>query len=354
MNSKYQIAVIIPAHNESAILDTTLVRLKQTISPSHIYLVNDHSTDTTLQIARRHLKNVTFHRRNQGKGASINTALKKWRLTQRYAYIMTLDADTYVDPNFFTVIKQRFQQDRNHKIAAISGQVTTKPTNWLTAYRQWEYEIGQTIHKSAQSSIGGIIICPGCATVYRSQVFNHLTFPTHSLAEDMDLTFALHRQQLGQIIYEPKAIVHTQDPNTLSDFIKQISRWYTGLWQCIVKHQVPWEGQMLDVEISLMATEGLWSGTLMLITFLLAPVSARIHPGIIALPILLDISLFLLPSVVFANLRHGQFPLTKYLVHFYFLRVVSSLIFIKSFVSVLINRDKFHWFSPHRYQIASP
>jgi len=168
----------------------------------------------------------------------------------------------------------------------------------------------------------------------------------------MDLTFAIHRRHLGKIVYEGRAFIHTQDPNTFKDFVRQIDRWYIGLWQCITKYNIPWEGQMLDLEVAVMASEGIFSGLIFMAILVLAPFSLALNPIFILIPLLIDIALFLTPSIIFANLRHRQSPLIRYIAHFYFLRVVSSLIFFKSFVKVMLNWERsMPWFSPHRYQL---
>jgi poly-beta-1,6-N-acetyl-D-glucosamine synthase len=352
MNHQQRLAVIIPAHNEAAIIQSTLQHLVKALPRRHIFVVDDCSADHTARLARRFTQNIAVHRTCQGKGSAINTAIRKWRLADRYDFIMPLDADTYVTQQYFSVILSCFQKDLNHSVACVSGRVITQTVNWLTAYRQWEYEIGQTIHKTAQSYLGGIIVCPGCATVYRSSIFKKLAFPTHSLAEDMDLTFAIHRRHLGKIVYEGRAFIHTQDPKTFKDFVKQIERWYIGLWQCITKYNIPWEGQMLDLEVAVMASEGLFSGLIFITFILLAPFSLALNPIFILIPLLIDIFLFLTPSIIFANLRHRQSHLLRYFAHFYFLRVVSSLIFFKSFIKVMLNWERsVSWFSPHRYQV---
>src|SRR5690606_14959008 len=111
----------------------------------------------------------------------INSALDKWKLTEKYEYIMPLDADTEITKDFFSAVLNRFEEDKSKKIACVIGRVESRFANWLTIFRVWEYEIGQTIHKQAQSILGGIVVGPGCATVYRSKVLKRIKFPTKSL-----------------------------------------------------------------------------------------------------------------------------------------------------------------------------
>lgn len=350
----WRLAVIIPAHNEAAIIGHNLARLTAVISSSHIYVVCDGCTDRTSVIAKRYTPNVLILPVNQGKGQAINLCLDHYSLTRRYRFIMPLDADTFLDSHFFDRLFPHFRKTHNQTIAAVTGRVTSLPGNWLSAYRLWEYDLGQTIHKQAQSYLGGITVCPGCSTVYRARIFNRLRYPARSLAEDMDLTYSIHRLALGKITFAPQAIVYTQDPQKISDFLRQLKRWYLGFWASVVKHHLPWGGQMLDLEVSLSALEGLFSGLLIVTYFFIAPFSLRIDWHLLAVPIILDLGLFFLPSLLYVSVKHHYRRLLLYAPLFYFLRLLSSLIFLISFIQVMLSLDRLvAWFSPRRYQLKA-
>jgi cellulose synthase/poly-beta-1,6-N-acetylglucosamine synthase-like glycosyltransferase len=346
------VALIIPAVNEARVLGTLLAHLTTFVSPKDIYVVDDGSRDRTSVIARRYTSHVLTLPRNQGKAQAMHQVVDHFRLTRRYRFLMPLDADTYPQPDFFRHTLPLLRADKHHQIACVIGQVTGNSYNWLTSYRLWEYQISQSIHKSAQNCLGSITVCPGCATIYRSKIFNRIPFPTGTLTEDMDLTFAIHRRGLGRLVYCPQAIVITQDPQTLSDFLGQADRWYTGFWQCLIKHHIPWGGQRLDAEVALLATEGLFNG-LFVTTFVgLAPFLLFAHPFILAVPFGLDLFFFLLPTMAFTAFRQRTLKIFKYLPHFYLLRFISSLIFIKSFVKIVLGLDfTMSWFKTHRYRL---
>lgn len=344
----WYLAVIVPAHNEAAVINQNLAKLSQAISPANIYVVCDGCRDNTALIAKRYTANVLVLPKNIGKGPAINKCLDHFTLTRRYRYIMPLDADTLLGPAFFDHIFPYFNQAN---VAAVTGRVTSLPGNWLSAYRLWEYELGQTIHKQAQSYLKGITVCPGCATVYRARIFQQIRYPVHSLAEDMDLTFTIHRLALGKIIFASKAVVFTQDPQRLFDFFRQIKRWYLGFWASVAKHHLPWGGQMLDVEVSLSALEGLFSGLLIVVYLLIAPFSLRLDWHLMVIPIILDLGLFFLPSLIFVAVKQRRRTLILYAPLFYWLRLTSSLVFFFSFIQVMFSADRLvAWFSPRRYQ----
>lgn len=336
---KRRVAILVPAHNEEELLAETLASLLLLVPSEDIYVVNDGSKDATESIARQFTKNVLTLSTNYGKAGAINAGIVNFKLTDRYEYIMPIDADSLVSPNFLKNSLTHFEADTKGAIAAIVGKVVGRNTRWITTYRLWEYEIAQTVHKAAQSVLGAIIVCPGPSTIYRTRVFKKLMFSTETVTEDMDLTFSIHRKNIGKIIYTPAAFVVTQDPKTLKEFIKQINRWYTGFWQCTVKHKIPWGGQMLDLEVALLATEGLFNGLLVLSLLILIPITLTLRPTLLLIPFLTDLVLFQLTTTTYVALKHKTLGIYRFLPHFYLVRLLSCFVFLVSFARVVFALD---------------
>ena len=351
---KRSVAILIPAHNEEEVIEATLQSLLKVAAPRDIYVVDDASTDNTAKIAKRIIANILTLKKNQGKAGAMNAAFVKFSLPARYQYIMPVDADTVIAPDFLTHILPIFAEDKRKKIACVIGKIVGRNKKWITTYRLWEYEVAQTIHKSAQAIINAVIVCPGPCTIYRSDIFIKNSYPTGTLVEDMDLTFLIHRKKIGKIVYCPKSIVITQDPKTVRAFLKQIDRWYTGFWQCLIKHNIPWGGQMLDLEVALLALEGLYNGLLVASLVVLFPFALLKDYLILVIPISIDILLFILPTFIFVAIRHHTIKIFLYFPQFYFLRILSSFIFLRSFFKVVFAQDlkmKTFW-NTARYRIG--
>ena len=351
-----KIAIIIPASNEEFVIEKTLLALLEYVEGNHIYLVDDNSKDLTRRLALSHLpkQNILTLTINHGKAACLNEGIKKFELTKRYEHIMPVDADTIPSSQFLANVMQVFEDDKQQKIAAVVGKVMGKNSSWITAYRLWEYEMSQVIYKSSQNIIGTIAVCPGCATVYRAAVFTKTSFSKDTVTEDMDLTFEIHRKKLGLIKYCPSATVVTQDPGTVKDFAKQVEKWYKGFWQCVVKHNVPWGGQKFDLEVAILATEGVFNGLLVLALIVLSPIILKYNYMLLFYPLIFDFWLFFMPSLIYAVLKYKDYMLMLYIPQFYFMRLLTGLIFIKSFFMVLLGiTPSGHWSRTRRWQISA-
>jgi cellulose synthase/poly-beta-1,6-N-acetylglucosamine synthase-like glycosyltransferase len=98
---------------------------------------------------------------------------------------------------------------------------------------------------------------PGAASAFRTDIFRkYIDFDHDTITEDLDFTYKLHGGNY-KIIYNNRAISYTEDPTTLSSYVKQIRRWFGGSWQNLVKHfNIALSGPIRGFEISLIHTEG--------------------------------------------------------------------------------------------------
>lgn len=351
---KNKIAIVIPAKDEELVLEKTIKSLLERIPKKNIYLVNDGSTDKTGKIAEKFLykKNILTRKGGKGKANAINSAVKSFKLPKKYEYIMPIDADTLITKNFTKEILKIFEKDKSKQIAAVSGRVVGDDNNAITSFRLWEYEVAQSIYKNAQSIVGAIVVCPGCSTVYRSKILQKNSFPEDTATEDMDLTFTIHRKGLGKIVFAPNAYVVTQDPQTVRELVKQLKRWYKGFWKCIVKHNIPWGGQILDAEVALLATEGLINSIFVLALFYLIPKSINAQNNLLVIPFVFDLLIFTLPTLIYTAVKRRKYKMPFYILHFYVLRTITSIVFLSAFFAVMVANTLGTRWQTKRYKFS--
>lgn len=94
-----QTAIIIPCYNEAKRLKVENINTLLTETDATVFLANDGSTDTTLQLANRiavanpeRIKVIHFDK-NEGKGKVVYKAVKKVLADNKYDYISYYDAD---------------------------------------------------------------------------------------------------------------------------------------------------------------------------------------------------------------------------------------------------------------------
>jgi len=229
--------VLIPAYNEEPVMDATIDSLLRAgFSQVDIYIVDDRSTDRTAEIARARGVNVYTVPVNGGKARAQIQALEYFNLLNRYSWMIFLDGDTKIDPDFLKAMKEAAAKDPTAGL--FLGQVKSVKNNHIfSASRAFDYTYGQEVNKTGQHNFNVVFVAPGCASMYKTDVLAKLKIDHMTLAEDMDLTMQVHRAG-GRVVYVPKAIVNTQDPATFKDYHKQTLRWYRGFWQVVIKHGV--------------------------------------------------------------------------------------------------------------------
>ncbi len=89
--------VAVPAYNEENNLGRLIEILLDYITAESILIIDDGSTDGTLEVARSLPVSVIAHGTNMGKGEALKTAFR-YALTERFRGIITIDADLQHDP----------------------------------------------------------------------------------------------------------------------------------------------------------------------------------------------------------------------------------------------------------------
>ncbi len=340
-----KISILIPAHNEEKSVAACLNScLGQTRPFDEIVVVNDASTDKTGKILagfKDKIKVITSEVARGNKSYAQELGLP--HITGDV--FVSTDADTVLDKDFVKNIEADF---KNPKVAAVGGYVRSLKYNWLTACRAYDYAIGQKIHKQAQSNLEFMLVIPGAAGAFRTEIFRkYLHFDHDTVTEDLDFTYKLHKNSL-KIAYNPRAIVYTQDPVNLKSYISQMRRWYGGGWQNLRKH---FSLKFISdprraLELSLVYVEGMvFSSLLFILPFLdifLAVKVALLFMGISFL------------QAIYAAVVERRADLLFVPVFYFPLSYINSAIFIEQFFKAGILTSKkmnFSWVSPDRVRI---
>jgi glycosyltransferase involved in cell wall biosynthesis len=93
-NRKPAVTVVLPAFNEAEVVGKTVKRIRELHPDFEILVVDDGSTDSTMQAAMDAGANVWPHPYNMGNGAAVKSGLR----AARGDYVVLMDADGQHDP----------------------------------------------------------------------------------------------------------------------------------------------------------------------------------------------------------------------------------------------------------------
>ncbi|MFH1300416.1 MAG: glycosyltransferase family 2 protein [Planctomycetota bacterium] len=86
------VLVVVPAYNAAAYFPELVSRIRKYVCDSNLLIVNDGSTDATVDILKNLNVNFISFRQNRGKGAALAAAFD-YAVSQDYRSVLTLDAD---------------------------------------------------------------------------------------------------------------------------------------------------------------------------------------------------------------------------------------------------------------------
>lgn len=240
-----RLVVFVPAHNEEAQIASTIQSLLvQTVSADRIIVVADNCIDRTVEIARTFpvtvMETVDNHHRKAG---AMNQAWLRWGQNARY--ILTMDADTILSPNFFEVAPRRM--DEEPELGGASACPMLKPVG--PGASLW----GRMLWRLARLDFGGYmrILCrwkfapevlSGYGAIFRNDALHKIAherpdgvpWATESIVEDYRVSMDLRR--IGyRIAILHSALAFTDTPLTVRELWRQRIRWAGGTWEELVR-----------------------------------------------------------------------------------------------------------------------
>ena len=328
-----QLVLLLPAHNEELIIAETIRSAVAAGQPKEdIYVVNDNSSDDTEGIAIKMLgeANVLTVGRS-GKALAVKKAIEKFDLETRYTWLHVADADSIFAQDYFRHYRSKLDPE---KYAVAVGFVQSLRGNWISTYRALTYTYSQQVTRRIQSHLGMISVFPGPITCFRTDIIKDLEFGGASLTEDFDITLQVHRKKLGDIVFIPKAVNYTQDPQSLTDFCKQNMRWQRGFFQGVQKYKVGLRGQRIDMSLGFQMLQTLF---FLAILFIWLPYVIIVTGNWLIIPVIIASDIILNGFIaLFASAVAKRWMLIGALPYFYFLRWVEIGIYIRAFFEVMV------------------
>lgn len=232
--------VLIPAHDEEAVLGRTLASLgRQSRRPDRVVVVADNCTDATVRIAReRGAEVVETVGNDEHKAGALNQVLAVLLPdTDVHDVVLVMDADSSVTPDFLKTAVGRLEDDPD--LMAVGGLFSGEDGEGLLGQMQRnEFARYQRVISRRE---GQVFVLTGTASVFRAFALRAVAqsrgtlvpgitgdvYDTRAMTEDNELTLAL--KSLGAASTSPgRCRVTTEVMPTWSALWRQRLRWQRG------------------------------------------------------------------------------------------------------------------------------
>ncbi|MER5963247.1 bifunctional polysaccharide deacetylase/glycosyltransferase family 2 protein [Streptomyces sp. NPDC002057] len=227
------VSVLVPAYNEAACIENTVRSLIDSEHPIEIIVVDDGSNDGTARIVEdMGLPNVRVVRQlNAGKPAALNRGVAN----ARHDLIVMMDGDTVFEPATVGELVQPFADPR---VGAVAGNAKVgNRDSMIGAWQHIEYVMGFNLDRRMYDMLRCMPTIPGAVGAFRRSALERVGgMSDDTLAEDTDITMALHRDG-WRVVYAENARAWTEAPESVQQLWSQRYRWSYGTMQAIWKHR---------------------------------------------------------------------------------------------------------------------
>ncbi|MFG2475484.1 bifunctional polysaccharide deacetylase/glycosyltransferase family 2 protein [Streptomyces fagopyri] len=227
------VTVIVPAYNEKECIANTLDSLARSTHPIEIIVVDDGSTDGTSEIAESSgMPNVRVIRQhNAGKPSALNNGVRN----ASHDLVVMMDGDTVFEPD---AVHQLVQPFADPEVGAVAGNAKVGNRDTLIgAWQHIEYVMGFNLDRRMYDLLRCMPTIPGAIGAFRRDAVLEVGgMSEDTLAEDTDITIALHRAG-RRVVYQEHARAWTEAPASLKQLWSQRYRWSYGTMQALWKHR---------------------------------------------------------------------------------------------------------------------
>lgn len=228
-------AVLVPAHDEEAMLDTLLLSLASLAYPrSHytVYVVADNCTDTTAQVAEAHERVQVYERFDEarrGKGYALNWLLQRLEEDRHIhdAYVV-LDADSQVEPAFLQAMERELA--RGARALQAQNTVLNIVDAPSTALRWLALTLMNHVRPLGRNGLGASSTLTGNGMCLSRDLLRRYPWQAFSAGEDYQYYLTLVEQG-ERVRYVPDAVVRSHMPVTFAQMRTQDIRWESPLSQ---------------------------------------------------------------------------------------------------------------------------
>ncbi|NIM06957.1 MAG: glycosyltransferase [Armatimonadetes bacterium] len=228
-----KLAIVIPAHNESDVIERSLqslTGLEYRKEAFQVFVIADNCTDETATLAREN--GATVFERNvpdlRGKGYAIAWFLERMTDLEEWEALVFIDADSIVSPNLLTAFSNRLRAGATALQARYS--VVSKRRSPLEALMYLAFSLKCYLRPLARSRLGWSVGLHGNGMCLSTSLLKALPWEAFCLTEDVE--YGLRLLEMGhRVEFAPEATVWSEMPSRPQRARGQHLRWESGRLQ---------------------------------------------------------------------------------------------------------------------------
>lgn len=238
---KLKFAIIVPAHNEERVVTKLVRNLMELDYPAElydVYVIADHCTDDTAEVARAHGASVWERLGSvRGKGRSLHEIMSGLGFTTpgeaRYDAAAIIDADNLVALNFLTVMNSRLLEGEK----LIQCFIDSKNPNdsWVASVFSVNFWINNRFILQSRHNLGLSSLTAGSGVCISREVLEKTGWSTVTITEDLE--FAVQALTHGfRATFARETRVYDEKPLSFSAACRQRLRWARGQLNVAIRY----------------------------------------------------------------------------------------------------------------------
>ncbi|MDR3332379.1 MAG: glycosyltransferase [Synergistaceae bacterium] len=232
-------AILIPAHDEAAVLEPLLSSLRDQTYPAdrfRVFVSCDNCEDDTAGVAISGGAEALLRTDTTRRGKTWNV---RWALTRipmdEFDALAMFDADNLVEADFLSSMND--YMEAHPDADAIQGVLDVKnpDDNWLTRSYAVAYWFTNRFWQMARGLWGLSCTLGGTGLVICASTLRRLGWNLESLTEDLEMSTRLILSG-SRVHWNNHAVIYDEKPQKLSMSTKQRTRWMQGHYWVFMRY----------------------------------------------------------------------------------------------------------------------